>query len=509
LGTRPQALTGRAGLWAGLDRNVRYGLILVALVAFGVILPLVPLLPGVLIVSIEIAVVGAGIVVGALAFELQPLRRPLTPMTLFLLFFALFFLVEPIDSLLLGHHILDVFNVSATDGFTVGEAIALSTASLVAVFAGYWAILRLVPAPPVQAVNPLPPVWSDRPVNVIVAALFLVNTVAVLLFIRAAGGVQSYFHGLSLGLTMVQGPLQHYFPFVAIYGSIAFIAYVVHGRRPVLVTITLGALTVALLQFDPNLTRQNILGIAIALLVVYLVLRTRGEDFDRRDWQIAGGLAAVLLVYSVGHELYRELNGVNYVTPSSIKGYVHQLFEPFRPTQDYVALTTMFPNLFDYDYGRHFLDLFTFAVPRSFWPDKPPYFGYEWVSYGPLQTRNYETSFTYMGELYAAGGPAAVALGSVALGAAVGLLERLSRLARADRYVLLVYALLLAIWIPNVVRAGLFDSTLNFLAYLPPLIVLGLVVADPGRRRTFAKYLLVAGAAYASCAALILATEVL
>lgn len=474
---------------------------------------------------LELVLVALTMWLGAALFKLNPLRRPFAPLTFFLLLFGLYFLAEPIDSILLGHHILDFYGVKADDAVVIGQATGVAVLSLVAVYAGYWLIAAFAPllgspqgtapdsihrsgdnitaeAPLSRSESP----WSDRSIYLTVGALFLVNILAVALFVYSLGGVGRYFSGLSLGLLMVQGPVSHYFPFVAVYSSVGVLAFVIHrfGRLPIGATLALTALTLLLLQFDPNLTRQNVLSLALGLLIAYLCLRPRADELNSRDWKVTGGLIVVLLAYSVGHELYRELSGVNYVTPSSFAGYVHALFEPFRPSQDYIALTTMLPGQFSFDYGRHFLDIFTFAIPRDLWAAKPPFFGYQWVSYGPLQTTNYETSFTYLGELYAAGGAVGVAIGSGLLGAGIGGLERLRGWAAQHRYVLLVYVILMAVWLPNLVRAGFFDSTVNLVSYLPPVVLLGLVVRNTVERRQIGRLYLALAVIYVACSALVL-----
>jgi hypothetical protein len=239
-------------------------------------------------------------------------------------------------------------------------------------------------------------------------------------------------------------------------------------------------------------------------VLVYLALRASGPTFGFREWAVIGGLAVVLLGYSLGHELFRETSGTGYATPTNLSGYVHRLFEPFKPSENVAVLLSLFPSHYPFDYGRHYLDGFEWGIPRTFWPAKPDNFGYEWVSFRPLRTSGYQTSFTYIGELYVAAGTVGVAAGSLVLGAILGLFRHLEQVATRHRYLLLIYVVLLSAWLPNLIRAGFYAATITLVAYIPPVLVAGLVLHRAAERRRVAMVAAGGLAAYLVGATLVL-----
>ncbi|MDI6908006.1 MAG: O-antigen polymerase [Thermoanaerobacterales bacterium] len=209
--------------------------------------------------------------------------------------------------------------------------------------------------------------------------------------------------------------------------------------------------------------RENIILLLIASIVIWEITNSRRVNVRKL---VALGL--IIVVITLSFALYRQaVSGSDALNLDLIS----RLTSDLNPFDGYVSTISTIPYERDYFYGQTMMDIFLYAVPRDFSPDKPDYLGplrLTNILYPNLAAANITITTTILGELYSNFGVAGMLIGLGFVGSLLGWIG--SRRFKYSILKILLFAIFVGC-LSRLVRTGVYGTVHLYLMHVLPLIV--------------------------------------
>lgn len=150
--------------------------------------------------------------------------------------------------------------------------------------------------------------------------------------------------------------------------------------------------------------RTGMLAIALSCFIVYASVRGICSYWRLLGWSMALGIVLVpaIVLWGVAREQNTSITDIVRVTTMLLDQDPHLLYaqtlNEFDAVDSFAAVLHGGPSVFPFQYGRTYLDVLLFLVPRAVWPDKPKAFS---TAVGDYVTEdNNDVPPGVIGELY-------------------------------------------------------------------------------------------------------------
>lgn len=314
------------------------------------------------------------IIIGARKMnQVQKRRLILSPTNLFSGFYILLYVVMAFDALFIQGQINGDNNLTI-----LIVSIAIAALGYVFFFIGFMLPIgkkmsRVIPKFSFQ--------WNSNKTIVISLLLILISLVSSWLVIRGSGGLLDHINQLSSRRILFL-----YRGYLIALDNLSFVnlfivfSYYLDTRKGKFLLL-LSAFT-AIFVLIIHGSRISFLVITLVLLMIYIY---KGNTVSKRFIILTLSILSALAVYygaftrevlPYGQLVYGSLNSSQIVNFTTLLDFILQFWDRlsrlnFDSLSRLQLILPKVPNEFDFLYGRSFLGIFSYFMPRIFFPDKP------------------------------------------------------------------------------------------------------------------------------------------